>query len=366
MNRKKLHIAHVTSHVGTGGDWSVIRDLRRTFNDAGHRVDVFGANSSKVDPSFVELSLNRGVFGFILSVLRIGKVPRKADILHSHSFVALVFCLIAKYLKLSNSRVIHTFHWAVEPSRAKRILVRCLLRGANSIHVCSQETKQFLSEKYGIAESRVKLAYIGADEETYRPLDNAEQMAQLRKRIGVSQDAFVILFAGRIAPEKGIEQILEYFAVHRPKQTELLIVGDGDWDQRIQQTIRRENLSDQVFKHPKTDQLATYYQISDLLVLPSLALETFGLVVIEAALSRVPSLRSDLGEAKDQIEHEESGFVYPAGDQVAFSKVLTEILDGKYDLSQIGEHARSKALKSFTHVAMMREINAIYEDALAK
>ena len=366
LKREKLSIAHVTSHGGNGGDWSVIRDLRRTFTDAGHDVVVLGANSSKIDPSFEELRINEGAFGFIRSLLSIRKVARKTDILHSHSFVALLFCLLTKYLRLLDSKIVHTFHWAVEPSRMKRIFVRWLLHGTNCVHVCSQETKQFLSEKYGVPESKIRLAYIGADEKVFRPAKSAEHVAQLRKKMGLSETAFVILFAGRIAPEKGIEHVLQYLGANRPKQTVFLIVGEGDWEQEIQKVIAAEDLSNQVFKYPKTDRLEQFYQISDLLVLPSVALETFGLVVVEAALTGVPCLRSDLGGAKDQIEHEKSGFVYPVGDQVAFSDTLTKILDGKYDLNQIGERARSRAIKNFTHGAMMRDVHAIYNDVLAK
>jgi glycosyltransferase involved in cell wall biosynthesis len=139
----------------------------------------------------------------------------------------------------------------------------------------------------------------------------------------------IILYAGRLSPEKGPHVLLEAF--YRLSKSfplaRLVFVGSGAQYPALQKKVKQWGLIGRVTftDHLAPKELRHLYSICDLLVMPSLY-EVFGLVAVEAMSFGVPVIASDIGGLGEIIIHDETGMLVPPGDPSALAETLKMIL----------------------------------------
>ncbi len=122
----------------------------------------------------------------------------------------------------------------------------------------------------------------------------------------VSPATFVIV--GRVTASKGVEPLLRVFT--RLPQFELLVIGDGDQRAALEKTYAASPNIRFLGPLPQAE-LAKHYAAAVALILPSLAPETFGLGVVEAAACGTPALvASSAGGAVETVQQTGGGLVY--------------------------------------------------------
>ena len=163
----------------------------------------------------------------------------------------------------------------------------------------------------------------------------------LRQQWGVTDDTSVMLYVGRLSPEKQIELIIQnYLAMqHTAQNVRLVIVGDGP--QRETLMALSQN-SDIIFTGPLTGRaLATVYASADVFVFAS-QVETFGNVVLEAMASGLAVIAYDYAAAHLYIKHKQTGWLAPLGDHVGLGQYMWQLPHHKI-LKQMGHQAREMA-----------------------
>ena len=148
-----------------------------------------------------------------------------------------------------------------------------------------------------------------------------------RSELGVDPDETVIAFSGKLSPRKAPDQLLR--AVRElgrdsRKQCVVLFIGDGQLRHgleelaHVQPPVRIKQVGFQ-----NQSNLSRFYHASDLLALPSLELETWGLVVNEALLHGVPVVVSDaVGCGPDLVIPGRTGEIFRAGSIPDFAAAL--------------------------------------------
>lgn len=148
----------------------------------------------------------------------------------------------------------------------------------------------------------------------------------LRVEHGISNDALVILFVGRLSEEKNLFDLVEAFQKVQDKRKILLIVGEGKLRPVLEERIAHEAIGTVClagFKQKR--ELVKLYGISDILVLPSKK-EAHSAVVKEAMCFGLPIIVSDkVGVAGELVKHNENGFVYPCGDTDQLARYIDEL-----------------------------------------
>lgn len=135
----------------------------------------------------------------------------------------------------------------------------------------------------------------GVDTDRFRP---AENRGQVRRQLGLPEDGLLLLTVRRLSPRMGLENLVKAMAsVERVRgDVTLLIGGSGELRARLEQLIAELGLKrTRLLGYIADRDLPAYYQASDLFVMPSVALEGFGLSTLEALACGLPVLGTPVG-----------------------------------------------------------------------
>ncbi|ARK31795.1 glycosyltransferase family 4 protein [Halalkalibacter krulwichiae] len=193
-------------------------------------------------------------------------------------------------------------------------------RPFSKVYVPSESTRESLVRK-GVHD-RIELWKRGVDHTLFTP---AQRGAEVREKYQIKQK-HILLFVGRLAPEKDVELAIQTFTSlpQTIKQdSHLLIVGDGPLLKPLSTQICSENITFTRFL--EGEELAKVYAASDVFLFPS-ATETFGNVVLEAMSSGIPVVCANTGGVKHLIQHGETGLMCKEKDLDSFVSAVTFLL----------------------------------------
>ena len=152
-----------------------------------------------------------------------------------------------------------------------------------------------------------------------------------KQELKINPNNFIILFSGKLIQKKRPLDLLIAFNNANIKNSTLIFLGDGNLKFILQEYINDNNINNVIFLGFKNQsEIAKYYTIADLFVLPSGVGETWGLVVNEAMNFSLPVIVSNLvGCNTDLVYNNENGFIYEYGNTEQLSLYINEIYNNK-------------------------------------
>jgi glycosyltransferase involved in cell wall biosynthesis len=170
----------------------------------------------------------------------------------------------------------------------------------------------------------------------------------------------VILAMGRLRPAKGMDYLIRAFS-QIPGRPQLVILGEGPALGGLKCLTQELRLSNRV-SFPgwvPHDRLAAFYQASAVVVVPSIAPESFALVGIEAMAHGKPVVAFDAGGISEWLKDGQTGFLIKLRDEAVLADKLTFLL-GNPDLAvSMGSKGREAAQSRFNaeiHVERLLDI----------
>ena len=171
------------------------------------------------------------------------------------------------------------------------------LRRSHAVAVLSDQSRGEVL-RFGYPRARIALVPGGADAARFVP---AAKMA-VRRSLGLPEDRRLLLSVRRLAARMGLDRLIAAMpaVVAEHPDVLLLIGGQGPERQRLGQLIESLKLQGHIrlVGFIPDEQLAASYQASDLFVLPTIALEGFGLVTVEALASGTPVIGTPVGATR--------------------------------------------------------------------
>ncbi len=198
----------------------------------------------------------------------------------------------------------------------------------------------------------------GVDTDVFHPIHRSEAWRAAR---GVTPQDLVVLFVGRLGPEKGIGVLLDAWELlgRRTELARLVFVGAGMMESAILQRGLR-NVQVRGMRHGP--ELSAAYASADLFVLPS-ATETFGNVLLEAMASGLPSVVAAAGGPTEFATHGENVWFVPPNDAVALSAGIIRLMGDPGLRDRLGRGARSAALRR-SWASACAPVLDVYREAL--
>jgi glycosyltransferase involved in cell wall biosynthesis len=218
----------------------------------------------------------------------------------------------------------------------------------------SNDTRDYLIDR-GI--SNVKIFGRGISSEVFSP---DLWSSQLREK-WLAKDKTVLLYVGRLSPEKDLHILMKSFEKLKQIHTHLALVITGSGP--MKKELESYEMEDVIFTGYQTGTaLHTIYASCDVFVFPS-PTETLGNVVLEAMASGLPVIGVDQGGVKENILHGKNGFLANPKDVDSFTKYVNMVLTDQQLYQKMKQHslmyAKTKSWKEiFSRLIQNYQINA--------
>jgi D-inositol-3-phosphate glycosyltransferase len=385
---------------GDAGGMNVyVTEVARRLADHDIAVEIFTRATSSDIPATVELTpgvtvrhitagpyegldkndLPAQLCAFTSGVLReeAAHEPGWYDLVHSHYWLSGQVGWLAK--ERWGVPLVHTMHtmakvknlWLADgdsPEPALRAIGEAqVVEAADRLIASTEEEATQLVDLYGADPSRVETVAPGVDLSVFSPGDRVAS----RLRLGLSGDAVVLLFVGRIQPLKAPDVVLRAAATlvdADPGLRERLVVvvvggpsGTGLAEpEHLAKLAGTLGISDLVRFEPPAPQemLADYYRAADVTVVPSYN-ESFGLVALESQACGTPVVAARVGGLATAVKDGVSGLLVDGHDPEEYAAVARGLIDAPARRAALAEGALAHA-SAFGWDATVERVLEVY------
>ncbi len=318
--------------------------LAAELRAAGVPVTALGKRF-KLDP----LALAR-----LVGFLRSGRF----DVIQTWIFAANTYGRLAA--RLARLPVVVTAEMAVDLWKSPRELAidRWLARRTDRVVGNSQAVVDFYRRK-GIPAERLALIRSGIGAEEPPPVDRAA----VRADFGWPVDAPLLLFAGRLAQQKGVDDLIAAIDLVQYIVPELrvLIVGDGPMRAQLEATTAAFRLGGMVHFTGHRDDVPRLLAAADLLVLPSLY-EGLPNVVLEAMRFARPVVATAAPGTTEVVVDGQTGLLVPLRDPPALAQAIRTVVRDPECAHRLGAAGRARVESEFRAETMVDAYASLYEE----
>ena len=227
----------------------------------------------------------------------------------------------------------------------------------------------------GIPAQRFHVIDNGVDLTAFHVSDDQSLVSRLRRRFDIPENRFILLYVGRISPEKGPDLIVRVMQQLDPARFHLVICGE--WPQgspeRSERVRYAQSLRDMLESVPHTvtgnvppEEVPDIYRLGDLLLITSRFQEPFSMVAIEAMASGLPVMALRKGGMVEYMVHDENALLMDADSSTeAIASAVRTASTSRSDLVRISRRARNMVETRFGWDEVARQTDSLYTDMLS-
>jgi glycosyltransferase involved in cell wall biosynthesis/peptidoglycan/xylan/chitin deacetylase (PgdA/CDA1 family) len=363
-DRPPIRIAHVVLSLACGGLERVVVDLARYHRAHGLETAIIcldgrGDLADEAERAGVpvlvvkrEPGLDPGLVRRLAAVLRDGAYT----CVHTHSLDPMFYAGAAAWRAGVRIRVHSQHNTMLAAYRlSDRLKFRLAQRFFTHVVGVSAETTRLIA-RFGVPAGRRLTVLNGIDCDTF---DAATRTPFREDRVGGGSIGAV----ARLAPEKGLDRLVEAFARVRNARpaAQLTLVGDGPERARLESLAARLGLGGSVIFTGRQENVRPWLAGFDVFALPSLT-EGIPLALLEAMAVSVPVVASDVGGIPEVVNSPACGRLVPPGDPCALEQALTELLGNPGARDALGRAGAVRVRQAFSLRSMAAGYRAIYSD----
>jgi len=359
----------------------------RFMAENGFRVHVISSPGEQLDRLCAEdgaightLSMNRVISPLedAVALWRLYLLFRRLrpDIVHGHTPKASLLSAIAARL----ARVPVYVHHLHGLRHTTKVGLESLLVSGSEYVTCKlskrvycvsgslmdQTVKEKLCSKKK-ARVLLKGSINGIDAETkFNPARYSSGRAQVREELGIPSSSRVIGYVGRIARDKGIEDLLRGWRKIQAAcpDTALVILGGlDDSDPPSDATLCSLGQDANVRLVGETDEVEKYLSIIEVLLFPTHR-EGFGLVAAESNAMEIPVVAFSVTGCVDAIVDGRTGILVPLGDSDALADAVLAYLRDESLRREHGRNGRIRVIQDFDRHRLWHVLRDEYFDIL--
>jgi len=291
------------------------------------------------------------------------------DIIHAHNPLAGVAAI--PLAKRAHAPLILTMHghWADIRQKTRPIARKIEFTAIRAADVVSADAYSLERRLKHLYDAKNTVVIPNAIEtEMFKPTFPIEK-SLARKRLGISDDKFVILYAGRFVREKHIDDLLATIPLVIPKaDNALYLLVGGGFDQRIVKRWLADNPS--LTKYVKTMPFVSYSEMPkihaaiDTLVLPTES-EAISRSILESMSGAHPTIATAIPDNLELLNRS-TGILYPLGDIDALAKAILKLRNSPELCAKLGANARKHVLKHYYVEKRIDAFEKLYEGLVGR
>ena len=217
------------------------------------------------------------------------------------------------------------------------------LEAADLITCVSRHERDMLVKEIGLKEDNIKIIYNGIYWDDWK---NIPDPSIFRKHFPKVSDKFII-FAGRLATNKGIPDLIKAISLEGSKRFDLVVMGaDMGLGEDLDKLALSKNVKMHRIGHVDDETYRSALSAAEVLVLPS-EYEAFGIVLLEAAAARTPVVAARVGGTSEAMSEGKNGLLVDYSDPKSLSEAIFTILDDDKLSKELGSFGRDFA-KNFS------------------
>lgn len=362
IDYKKMKIVHAIAYYGNyiGGIQIYVKELSKRQKEAGHQVkiitsDLYGKQREIDGINIVRVKALFSLFRVPFTPLLLYYLLKEdCDILHIHLPLPwLDICSVVKKIIHKNTKlIVHIHNYLPVKSKISKFfalihdkfLIKIAINKAN--YVITPVSAFSASLKYKIPKEKHINSSYGVDTERFYPSKTYEKNS--------------ILFVGRIIPEKGLHILMKAMNLVKNQidNVKLIVIGADTYNyNQYENKIRTLNNDFLIMeKNIPNNLIRKYYANSVCLVMPSLDIDSFGIVLIEAMACGCPVICSDL-PGPSSIVNKDCGIIVPKGKVEMLRQAIIYMLKNSKNMR---EKARKYVENNYSWDKVYKQIEEIY------
>tara|TARA_B100001057_G_scaffold325057_1_gene325249 strand:+ start:12759 stop:13877 length:1119 start_codon:yes stop_codon:yes gene_type:complete len=310
----------------------------------------------------------------------------KIDVIHNHGYSA-IFNIIFYKLFHSNIKIVSSVHILrkaqynsllkmnnyssnfmsknyislnkIHKNYKTLFLEYLYIKNSDVLVTVSGEIKENINKFYKRTKN-VNVIYNGVNEVFFSSFKHNSSV-----NINIPKNKNILLFVGGLNFRKGEFDLIIAFKKLLEVRDDmyLIFIGDGEARTILKTYIFKNDLVNSVLliKNLSHSDLLSYLNAADVFILPSYS-EGMPKVLLEAMLSNLIVLVSDILPHKDIIEHNENGYLFRTGNVLDLQSKLNDILNDLPKLGLISKNAKKTILNNFTWHDVSSRLTKIYKD----
>jgi asparagine synthase (glutamine-hydrolysing) len=248
--------------------------------------------------------------------------------------------------------------------RAKTAVERAVYRRASAFIVLSRPFGQILERRFGVPAHKIHVIPGGVDVSRFAI---RESRAECRAALGWPQDRPIVLAVRRLMRRMGLDDLVSAATLLRERVPNVLVLiaGTGPVRGELERQIISLGLGDTVrlLGFVPDEQLPAAYRAADLSVVPTVALEGFGLIVVESLAAGTPCLVTPVGGLPEAVSGLSHSLVLRATGAEAIAAGLGDALTGVTPLPTARDCV-AFARRNFDWPVIAERVRLVYEEAM--
>lgn len=234
-------------------------------------------------------------------------------------------------------------------------------RESNFAFILSEKAGQVLIQK-GYKKD-MKVSPNGVDSALFKKMD----VSELKQKLNIAEDDFIIGYVGRIMRMKGLDTLLKACSIIDRKY-KLLLVGGGDYKDELLSLASDLRITEKLITVNAVPamEVPKYMNCMNVLVLPSVTtpgwVEFFGRVLVEAMMCQVPVIGSSSGEIPNVVA--DAGLIFKEKDYSDLKDKLLAIIDNPDLRNELIKKGSARASSLYTWESIAKDTYETYRSLL--
>ena len=300
-----------------------------------------------------------GIFKYVKSLMEIKKM--KPDILYVHGneqTISILSFILYKFMNIPYITDDHMVAMALEGNERKRffgiykkIIAPILIK--NRITDIRTQNENFVEKYLGIPLDQAPWISVGSDTMLFHR--NSKMRQKFRKDNSISEDEFVVVYAGKLDLEKGGQLLADTFVEKLgAKGVTLIVVGNtnaDDYGKKVENTFKKSQNRIIRFPTQTYEALACFYQASDLAVFPRQCSLSF----YDVQACGIPVVSEDNNINIDRLQFN-NGLSFRSGDVNDFRNKIVQIMKmSKEERNKMSHNAEQFVMKNYNYDSIAKK-----------
>lgn len=363
-----INVFHIVSNKHWTGAEQYTYDLvDRLRNDPDFYAEVVCRKHPNVLKQYRRLEIPISILPLkgvtdIDSPVRFARLLRKGhNIIHVHSFRDAFMAVMARRISENrNTRVVISVHGVYKPK--KNYMYNKLYKSIDCFVFSSQMAREAFVGK--AKKSYVDRAVVLRDSVCDSLIGT--QVPDLRRELAMDHHQALIMYHGKIAPEKGIEALLGALTHVDKAKYHLVLIGEGQpkYKAKIKGFIVAAGMVNNVSLLGFRDNIMEYLRQADFGVLPSIQPEALGISNLEYMMAGKAHICSNNGAQPEYVHDGVNGLLVPPGDEYALTTAINVLINDTASRSRMGTQAQKDFQDHLDYPTFYQKMTDLYRSLL--